>query len=140
MSEHESFLDFNLDEVPELQIAKGNMEYQLRIEHAEIKESKGDKTAGQNMLALRCKIEDEPNTQSVFEYIMLPSNEIDQEANDQRKRALKRLVEAVGLDPARGFNIDELVGQTFWAILDEEEGGGFEPRNTIRKYMKSQAS
>jgi hypothetical protein len=132
-----SFLDLNLDEVPELKTVEPNREYELRIEGAEIKESKGEKTAGQSMLNIRCSIPSEPDTQQVYEIVMLPHGDADEEQNNQRKRQLKRLLESIGLDISRGFNIDELVGLTFWAILDVETYQG-EDRNRIKRYMAPQ--
>lgn len=136
--EYGSFLDLNLDDVPELKVAEANREYELKIEAAEIKESKGDKTAGQNMLNIRCSIPSEPDTQQVFEIIMLPSKDADEEQNNQRRRQMKRFVEALGWDLSRGFNIEELVGETFWAILDIEQYQG-EDKNRIKRYLAPQA-
>ena len=137
--EYTSFLDLNLDQVTEPKVLDADREYQLKIENVEIKESKGEKTAGQSMIMLRCSAQDEPDTQGIFENIMLPSQQLDDDKNMQRKRQLKRLVEAIGLDPARGFNIDELKGETFWAVLGVEDDAQFGKRNVIKRYMAPQS-
>lgn len=137
--EYTSFLDLNLSDVPEPRIVDGGREYKLKIENVELKESKGEKTAGQKMLSIRCSIPEEADAQSVFENIMLPSDQIDDEQNNQRRRQLKRLVEAIGWDLSRGFNIDELVGQSFWAVLDAEDSTQFGKQNRIKRYMAPQS-
>lgn len=139
MSEEQfdSFLDLNLDDVPEPRVVDGGREYQLKVEHTEIKESAGAKTAGQSMLQLRYSIVDEPDTQSVFENIMLPHADVDEEQNTMRKRQLKRLVESLGWDISSGFNIDEMVGETLWAVLEVDEYQGRQ-QNRVRKYMAPQ--
>lgn len=137
--EYTSFLDLNLSDVPEPRIVDGGREYKLKIENVEIKESRGEKTAGQKMLSIRLSIVDEPDTQGVFENIMLPSDQMDDDQNNQRRRQLKRLVEAIGWDASRGFNIDELVGQTFWAVLDAEESDQYGKQNRVKRYMAPQS-
>ena len=135
MSETGSFLDFNLDEVPELHAVPGNREYRLKVRDANVQESKGDQTAGQDLILMRFNIEDEPDTKQVTYPIMLPHDSLDEEQNNNRKRQLKRVVEALGLDPASGFNIEELVGEECWAILTVEESAQYGETNSIKRFI-----
>lgn len=140
MAEHDSFLDLNLDEVQELTTVKGGQEYHLKCSDAEIKESKGEKTAGQSLILVRFSIMDEPDTKQVTYPIMLPHESLDKEQNDNRKRQLKRMLVAMGFDVSQGFNIDELPGETVWAILDEQETADYGMQNNIVRFINPKES
>jgi hypothetical protein len=137
--EYSSFLDLNLDEVPDIRTVKGGDEYRLKVASAEIKESRGEKTAGQKMLALRFDIVDEPDTSPVFDYMMLKSANEDEERNNQRLRRVKEFIQALGWDPAQGFNIEELVGEECFAILSEEDDPNYGKQNRIQRFSAPQA-
>lgn len=138
MAEHDSFLDLNLDEVPELRTVAGGKEYRLKCSDAEIKESKGEKTAGQRLILVRFNIMDEPDTKSVTYPIMLPDESLDEEQNNNRKRQLKRMLNAMGFDISQGFNVDELPGEEVWAILNEEETADYGMQNNITRFVNPQ--
>lgn len=138
MAEHDSFLDLNLDEVPELRTVAGGKEYRLKCSDAEIKESKGEKTAGQRLILVRFGIMDEPDTKQVTHPIMLPDESLGKEQNDNRKRSLKRMLTAMGFDISQGFNIEELPGEEAWAILDEKETTDYGMQNNIVRFVNPQ--
>jgi len=140
MSEHGSFLDLNLDAVPEMSTVPGGREYKLKISSVDTQESKGDKTAGQSMLKVRFTILDHSDTAPLYEYIMLPSDQADEDTNNMRKRQLKNLIQALGWDLSQGFNIDELVGEECWAILDEEESPQYGKQNRVKRYVAEQTA
>lgn len=132
--EYGSFLDLNLQDVPDLHAVPGNQEYRLKIVNAKIGVSKGDKTSGQSYALFTCSIPDEPDSKNVTEVIMLPSQEADEETNNGRKRQMKAFLQAVGFDISQGFNIEELVGEEFYAILSTEEDAQYGERNNIQRY------
>lgn len=134
-TQQDTFLDMALDQVPELRAVPGNREYQLKVEKAEVMESKGEKTAGQNLVLVRFSIMDEDNTKQITYPIMLPHASLDQEQNDNRKRQMKRFLEALGFDISRGFNISELVGETCFAILGERSDPQYGDGNEIKSFV-----
>lgn len=136
--EYGSFLDLNLDEVPDLRAVPGGREYQLKITNAKIGTSSGAKTSGQQYVLVRFSILNEPDTKSVTYPIMLPSREEDKETNDNRKRQMKAFLQAIGWDTSTGFNVEELEGETCWAILDSEEDPQFGERNNIQRFVNPQ--
>lgn len=138
--EYGSFLDLNLGEVPDLRAVPGDREYQLQVIGAKIGTSSGEKTRGQQYVLIRFKILNEESTKSVTYPIMLPSREEDKETNDNRKRRMKSFVQAIGWDPSGGFNIDELEGETCWAILTVEEDAQYGERNNIQRFVNPQES
>lgn len=139
MSEQEqgSFLDYNLDSVPDLSTVPADQEYELRCTAAEVKVSKGAKTAGQQLILAYFSIEGEPDTKPVSYPVMLPDASLDEEANNQRKRQLKELVLALGLDPSSGFNVDELVGESGYAILGVQDSAEYGEQNTIKRFVSA---
>lgn len=134
-NEYGSFLDLNLQDVPDLHAVPGNKEYRLKIEDAKIGTSSGDKTAGQSYALFRLSIPDEPDSKSVTEVIMLPSQEAEEETNNGRKRQMKAFLQAIGFDISQGFNIEELVGEELYAILDTEEDAQYGERNNVKRYV-----
>jgi len=130
-----TFLDLALDQVPELEPVPGNQEYQLKCTSAKIQESKGDKTAGQNLILFRFKIMGEDTAPPVTYPVMLPYADLDKVDNDGRKRQLKRVLEAMDFPADRAFNVDELVGEECWAVLSAEEDPQYGPQNNIKSFV-----
>lgn len=137
MSEENTFLDMALDEVPELRAVPGNREYQLEVVRAEIMESKGEKTAGQKLVLLRFNIMDEEDTKTVTYPIMLPDSSLSKEDNNNRKRQMKRFLQAIDFPTDRGFNVEELVGETCFAILGETDDPTYGPGNEIKSFVNA---
>lgn len=140
MSEHDSFLDLNLEDVPDLSAVPGDREYQLKVSDAKVGTSSGQKTAGQQYVLVYFNIMDESDTKRVTYPIMLPSPEEDEDTNNGRKRQMKAFLQALGFDISTGFNVEELVGETCWAILDVEEDAQYGERNNIKRFVNAQAS
>lgn len=132
-----TFLDLALDEVPELRAVPGNREYQLKVTRADAMTSKGEKTAGQELILLRFDIMDEDDTKTVTYPIMLPHSSLSKEENDNRKRQMKRVLEALGFPTDRGFNVEELVGETCFAILDQTEDAQYGEQNEIKSFVNA---
>lgn len=138
MSEHDSFLDLNLDEVPDLHAVPGDREYQLKVSDAKVGTSSGAKTSGQQYVLVYFNIMDEPDTKRVTYPIMLPSPEEDEDTNNGRKRQMKAFLQALGFDISTGFNVEELQGETCWAILDVEDDPQYGERNNIKRFVNPQ--
>lgn len=133
-----SFLDMNLEDTPELSTVPGNKEYQLKVSSAEMRESGGDKTAGQKYILVRFRIIGEPDTKSVFHNLWLPSEEEDEEMNNLRKRNWIAFLESLGWDISQGFNYEELEGQTCWAVLNEEDDPQWGKSNRVVRFLAPQ--
>lgn len=133
--EYGSFLDLNLDEVPDLHAVPADEEYRLKIQDYKVGTSNTEKTAGQQYVLFYLTIEDEPDTKRVTEVIMLPSGQEDKETNNGRKRQMKAFLKACRFDTSKGFNLDELVGEELYAILGVEEDSQYGERNNIKRLV-----
>jgi hypothetical protein len=125
------FLGQDLDNVFEPKSMKEG-EYQLRVLDAQTKTSQ--KTGGEYISA-KLEIVGEPEAKDINHVMMLPT------ANDDIKQKNKRLsniinfFKACGLDPAKVDNVQELVGNTCWAILGEEVDPEYGTQNRVRKFI-----
>ncbi len=135
MTEEQSFLDLALDEVPELQAVPGDQEYKLRVTTVKHQESKGEKTAGQQLLLFYFDIVEHADTRPVSYPVMLPSETLTDGENNDRKRQLKRVLQALEWDVAKGFAPDELVGQECFAILGTETTAEYGEQNKIKTFV-----
>lgn len=130
-----SFLDYALDEVPELRTVPGGQEYRLRVASAKLKESKGEKTAGQSLLMFYFDVVDEADTKLITYPVMLPAENLDEEANNDRRRQLKRIMQALGWDLSQGFNVEELKDMECFALLGVETTAEYGEQNKIQNFI-----
>lgn len=130
-----SFIDLALDQTPELSVVPPDQEYQLKIVKVTAKVSKGEATSGQNLLLFLFSLPEEPDTRMITYPVMLPSSELDEADNNDRKRQLKRVLEAFDWDVSKGFNPDELVGLTGWAVLGVESDPQYGEQNKIKAFV-----
>ena len=121
------FLDFNGVYEPTT-VSKG--EYQLRVLEAEVKTSQ--KTGG-DFIQLRLDIPSEPKSKDITHVMMLPTASDDAKKKNGRLAAVQNCFKACGMDNVS--NINELIGATPWAILDEEESTDFGKQNRIKKFV-----
>jgi len=125
-------LDLHLDDVPDLS-AVPEGEYRLRVEQAEVRTSQN---TGGDYIYLSFGIVDEPDSFNVSHVLMLPTDKDDDKTRSSRLRRIKQFVEAVGLDPAQPFEVEDLIGLECFAILREEEDEEYGVRNRIRRFVK----
>lgn len=130
----QSFLDLALDEVPELK-AVPNGEYQLKVTSVKMKESKGEKTAGQSLLMFYFDIMGEENTRPISYPVMLPHDTLDNDANNDRKRQLKRVLKALDWDVSQGFEPNQLKDLTCFAHLSTETTPEYGEQNKIANFV-----
>lgn len=135
MSEEQSFLNLALDEVPELKAVPADQEYKLRVTASKHQVSKGQKTAGQELLLFYFDIVEHADTRPVTYPVMLPSEQLTENDNNDRKRQLKRILQALEWDLSKGFSPEELVGQECFAILGAETSAEYGEQNVIKSFV-----
>ncbi len=103
-------------------------EYQLRIISAEAKKSKADK----DMISLRLEIVNpELNgnpagaiVDDVYHYINMPDQSTDPKTFAKAQQGIKEFTIAFNIPTKGGLNTDNMIGQTGWATLSNEEYEG----------------
>lgn len=125
-----SILDYNLDNVPDEQTLEPG-EYQVKILSAKSKDSK----AGKPMIEVALGYPDHEDAKSTFHYISLPSEDDDQTKTNQKLRGLKNFYEAFNVDYSGPVDMDNLVGETCFAIINEEEDETYGARNNVKRFL-----
>ena len=126
-----SFLDFNLQDVPELN-ALPEGEYELRILACEVKTS----AAGNPMVSISMDCPAEVTSKGIHHTLMLPTAADDEKKKNGRLRGLKGFCDAFGIDYSNGITLDEsVVGLTGWAILGIESSEEYGDQNRVRRFV-----
>jgi len=113
-------------------VVPADMEYQIRIIACD-----GIRTnsAGAPYILPRFEIVGEPTSKDFGRYIGLPEDDMDPKKKARTAFALKTFMEAAGLDPAAGFDPEDLPGTTMWAILGVEYSPEYGEQNFVRKFI-----
>ena len=126
-----SFLGIDFDNVFEPKSMPAG-EYQLRVLDALIKQSQ--KTGG-DYLSVKLEILGEPEAKDINHVMMLPAANDDIKKKNGRLAALANFFKACGKDPSNIGNIQEVIGDTCWAILVEESDPEYGTQNRVRKFV-----
>jgi len=119
------FLDFNLEDVPDVTLAPDNTEHQLTCRSCEYNEEK-------HYLRLIFEFADDPTVEDIFHYASLPKETDEPKTELFKKRNLKALCEALQVplsfeDPA------EFVGRSMWAVIGIRDNETYGRANEIKK-------
>ena len=128
-----SFLDLNLNDVPELEVLADG-EYELRVTGAELKSYSNAKGAGQ-FISLSFDCPAEPNSKGIYHTLFLPNPGDDEKKRNNALRSIKYFCDAFGVDYSQGIDIEGLVGVTGWAILKTESSEDYGDQNRIRRFV-----
>ena len=129
------FLNINLTDVPELVLLDDGEQY-LRVVGATIKESKGEKTAGQRMINLRLESTEVPNSDDIFHIMMLPHPDAGEKVNIRRLNDIRAACDALGVAySAQGVRINDFIGAEGWAVVTTEESPQYGKQNRISDWV-----
>lgn len=131
MSNGDTFIDLGLDDAQELKSVPAG-EYQVRVVEATIGHS--EKTGG-DYLKLRLELPGETLSKDLNHFMMFPTPQDDPKKANNRKLAIRNAIQACGIDSSKGFNPQDLVGCTAWAILREEEDPEYGKQNSVKKWV-----
>jgi len=120
----------NFDDVVEPK-AVPEGEYELRITEVTQDNNKNNEP----YIMPRFDIVSEPTAKTVSKYMALPIPTMDEKRLNQTKLNLKRFFEAVGIDASGGIDLDQLVGETVWAILGLEVDDEYGEQNFVKRFM-----
>lgn len=127
MSTEQSFLDLALDNIEELVVLPAG-EHELTIRTAEVYDNKN---TGKKSIKLLLESVEVPNSKDFTHFLSLPSPNDSLKQNTAKRTRIRDFVVAVGLDVAN-FQIQDLVGRTFWAKLDVETSAEYGDQNVLK--------
>lgn len=125
-------LDLNFDDVYDFETLPDGEEVQLRIAKAEVYRKEGGTRNNLHIIA-----EDPSNEriQDIHLYMGLPNPDDDAKLANKMKLRVKAFYESVGADMSGPIDLNDLVGETFYCIIGEEEDPDFGQRNFIRSFQ-----
>ena len=120
----------NFDDVVEPK-AVPEGEYELRITEVTQDNNKN----GEPYILPKFDIVEEPTAKTVTKYMALPIATMDEKKKNNTRLRLKRFFEALGIDASAGVNLDELAGETVWAMLGLEDDEEYGESNYVKKFV-----
>lgn len=106
-------------------------EYELRI----IEVTQDLNKNNEPYIMPRFEIASEPTAKEVTKYMALPIATMDEKKLNKTKLNLKRFFEALGVDASSGVELEQLQGETVWAVLGLEESEDYGEQNFIRRFV-----
>lgn len=127
-----SFLSVNVSDAIEPEAMPDGSEVQLRITDVNLEDA--DKNGNPYMM-IYFSIEGEIGKKRIKKFYGLPNNNLDGDANNNRKLGLMRFFEAYGIDSSIEMDTEAWVGEIAWAILGLEDSPDYGEQNFIRRFI-----
>lgn len=131
MDEAGSILDLNFDDVYEFETIPDGEEVQLRIAKAEIYRKEG---GTRNNLHVIFEDPSNERIQDLHIYMGLPNPDDDAKLANKMKLRIKAFYEATGADMSGPIDLQDLVGETLYVVVGEEDDPEYGRRNYIRSF------
>jgi len=128
-----SFVDMTFDDTFEYKSMPAG-EHQLRVLDAEVKDQKPEKGTG-SFIQLKFEVLGEDTAKDIYHVMMLPTPQDDKKKANNRKLAVIHLMKAIGAEVKSPFDPKEWIGNTGWAILEEETDPEYGTRNRVRRFV-----
>jgi len=133
--EHESFLDIDLEGVPELTLLDDNTEVEVKCFSAEVKESQA--TPGSMYISLGLEVVGIPTAANIYHMLFLPKQDDEEKKKLNKLRSLKGAAEIFGVSfGASGIDVAEFVGNSAWAIVGVEQSEEYGDKNKIKRFIR----
>lgn len=129
-------LDQKTSHVVDLEVLPDNTEAQFQIVEADTRVS--DKT-GREFISGSVELPDHPAVGLVYFTVMGIKEDDEPRKADTMLRRLRIFKQAVGLEPDDQINLDNLIGQTGFAVFGVEDTDTGK-RNVIKRFSVSQAN
>jgi hypothetical protein len=131
MTEQGSILELHFDDVYDFETLPDGEEVQLRIARAEIYRKEGGTRSNLHVI-----FEDPSNerVQDIHVFMGLPTADDDVKLANKMKLRIKAFYEAAGIDMSGPIDLDNLVGETLYAVVGEQEEPGYGRQNFIRSF------
>lgn len=131
-----SVLDFNLDDVPELEVLPDNTEAKLRVAGASLDEGTSKNGRAYKRISVRYDVVGEPNAKTVFHAVWLPTEDSEEKQRIATLNQYRDFLQAHDLPTSGPIDVDtDLPGAEAWAILGVDDYEG-EEVNRIKKFVK----
>jgi hypothetical protein len=126
-----SFLDLNVNDVPDLTVLPEGEEYELRILECEIKTS----SKGNQGIQCRFDCPAEPNSKDITHWIGIPDASADEKKRNAALRRIRDFCICFGINTVGGIDLSDVQGRTGWAILAIENDDTYGEQNKIKRFI-----
>uniref|UniRef100_A0A6M3K8M8 Uncharacterized protein n=1 Tax=viral metagenome TaxID=1070528 RepID=A0A6M3K8M8_9ZZZZ len=125
--------DLNLGSAIEPKAVEGGKEHQLRIVAINVAQDKNGMTYWQP----RVEVVNDPNSKDFTHFLHVPDRDkMDDKKLNQSKWNMKLFMESLGVDLARSIEPNDLIGETFWAILGKKTDEMYGDQNFISQFVR----
>jgi len=130
-----SILDMNFEDVFDFEVLPDSTEHQLRIAKAEVYKKEGGERSNLHIIF---DVPDNPRVDDIHIYMGLPIPADDEKRVNKMKVRIKAFYEAVGVDTNAGpIDLNDLVGETLYVIIGEEDDNQYGKRNFVRQFLEA---
>lgn len=124
----------NMDDIPDMTCLPAG-EYELQCVSSETKDSAA--TPGNRYIELKFKVLNHDEAWPIKDRIHLISGNEPSDKKANKKQALVTRAQAFNIDLLHGFDDQEFVGKTVWALLKITPAEGeFPEKNEVARYVK----
>lgn len=129
------YLDFDLENVPELTILPNDSEVIVQIQNAEMKEGISQKTGESfRQLRVRLTVPDEPSVKDIYHSVWLPVPDTDEKRRVELLNGYRNFLVAFGL-PMK-LTTDQMQGAKAWAVLRVDDSNPDYPaQNLVKRFV-----
>lgn len=126
-----SFLDVDLNGTIEPTVAPADTEYQIRL----VAITEGNDKNGNPYILPRFDVPDLPASKEFTKFLYLPREGLTEKEANNIKWNLVSFFTAMGIDYTKRIALDEVCGNTAWAILGISQDAVYGEQNYIKRFV-----
>lgn len=131
-NDEDSFLDIDLNDIPEMRILDEGEEALLVIDRAQ----KGTSKAGEPYVMVFLSHSQDPTVKTFSQYYGLGKSDEDPKSKQSKLDRFRNFVRDIGVDFSSGLDLNEFAGKEIWAIVKVTENEEYGAQNAVKTFLK----